>query len=85
MALQRLDHRQVGLLVDFVEDPAEVADGLMVVQGERERDPTGCAAATHGERLAVGPRLWGGGGKVELLAVLMEHAGGAEAPQCAAD
>ena len=39
MALERLDHRLVGLLVDLRDDPAEVADRLVVVDGQRERDP----------------------------------------------
>ena len=38
MALERLDHRLVGLLEDLGEDPAEVADRLVVVDRERERD-----------------------------------------------
>ncbi len=38
MALERLDHRLVGLVVDLGEDPAEVPDGLMVMEGEREGD-----------------------------------------------
>ena len=39
MSLEGLDHRQVRLVVDLGEDPAEVADGLMVVDRERQRDP----------------------------------------------
>ena len=38
MALERLDHREVGLLVDLGEDPPEVADRLMVMQGQRQGD-----------------------------------------------
>ena len=39
MPLERLDHRLVGLLEDLLEDPAEVADRLVVVERQRERDP----------------------------------------------
>ncbi len=38
MPLERLDHRLVGVVVDLGEDPAEVADRLVVVDRERERD-----------------------------------------------
>ena len=37
--LLRLDHRLVRLLEDLGEDPAEVADRLVVVERQRERDP----------------------------------------------
>ena len=45
MAFERRDHRLVGLLEDLREHPAEVADRLVVVDGERERDPWGHARA----------------------------------------
>ena len=48
VALERLDHRQVRLLVDLRDDPAEVADRLVVVEGERERDPGGHGRAGFG-------------------------------------
>ena len=44
MALEGVEHRRVGVLVDVGDDPAEVADGLMVVDYESERD----AAAQSG-------------------------------------
>ena len=43
MPLERLDHRLVGLLEDLGEDPAEVADRLVVVDA---RAPARSAAAT---------------------------------------
>jgi hypothetical protein len=36
VALERLDHRAVGVLEDLAEDPPKVADRLVVVEGERE-------------------------------------------------
>jgi hypothetical protein len=39
MALEGLDHRQVGLVEDLRQDPPEVADRLMVVDRQGERDP----------------------------------------------
>ena len=39
MAFQRGDHRLVGLIIDLGKDPTEVADWLMVMEGEREGDP----------------------------------------------
>ena len=45
MALQRLDHRLVGLVVDLVEHPAEVADRLVVVDRQGERDRGGHRSA----------------------------------------
>ena len=39
MALEGADHRLVGLVEDLLEDPAEVAHRLVVVDDERERDP----------------------------------------------
>ena len=47
VALERLEHRQVRLLVDLGEDPAEVADGLVVMDGEGERDPWGHDAVSR--------------------------------------
>ena len=44
VALEGRDHRQVGLLVHLGEHPAEVADRLVVVDGEGERD-AGCHRA----------------------------------------
>ena len=41
MALERFDHRPVGLLEDLFEDPSEVADGLVVMDRQREGDPPG--------------------------------------------
>jgi hypothetical protein len=41
MTLEGIEHRQVGLLVGLGDDPAEVADGLVVVKREGERDATG--------------------------------------------
>ncbi len=41
VALERLEHRQVGLAVDLREHPAEVADGLVIVDRQRQRDPRG--------------------------------------------
>ena len=45
MALERVDHRLVGLLVDLGDDPAEVADRLMVVEGQGQRDAPNHAAS----------------------------------------
>ena len=42
--LERVEHGRVGPLPVLVEDEAEVADGLMVVQDQRERD----ASFVHG-------------------------------------
>ena len=39
MTLEGLDHRQVRLVVDLRQDPPEVADRLMVVDRQGERDP----------------------------------------------
>ena len=39
VALQRFHHRPIRLVENLGEDPAEVADGLMVVDREGERDP----------------------------------------------
>ena len=39
MALERVDHGRVRLVEDLGEDPAEVPDRLVIVQGERQRDP----------------------------------------------
>ena len=39
VALERGDHRLVGRVVGLGDDPSEVADRLVVVEGERERDP----------------------------------------------
>jgi hypothetical protein len=39
MALEGADHRLVGPLEDLLDDPAEVADRLVVVEDEGERDP----------------------------------------------
>ena len=47
VALEGLEHRQVGLVVDVGEDPAEVADRLVVVDGEGERDPGGHGALSR--------------------------------------
>ena len=41
VALERLDHRQIRLLKDLAEHPPEVADGLVVVDCQGQRDP-GC-------------------------------------------
>jgi len=41
MPLQGVDHRPIGLVVDVREDPPEVADGLVVVEREGERDARG--------------------------------------------
>ena len=41
MALERVDHRLIGLLEDLRDDPAEVADRLVVVDGQCKRD-AGC-------------------------------------------
>ena len=48
VALERVDHRQVRLLEDLRDDPAEVADRLVVVEGEREGDPGGHGRAGLG-------------------------------------
>ena len=41
VALERLEHRQIGPVVGYGDDPAEVADGLVVVECQGERDPAG--------------------------------------------
>ncbi len=38
MPLQGVEHRRVGVLVDVLDHPAEVADRLVVVDDERERN-----------------------------------------------
>ena len=95
VALERLDHRQVGLLVDLGEHPAEVADRLVVVDGEGERDAgrPPCASvrdavsARRPRLAAVGCDLGVGGGRrqVQPLDVLVEHAGRREPPDRAGD
>ena len=40
VALEGLDHRQVGVAVGLLDDPAEVADRLVVVEGQGEGDAT---------------------------------------------
>ena len=54
MPLQGVEHRRVGVLVDVLDDPAEVADRLMVVDYQSERD----AAAQSG----LSPLRWPRGG-----------------------
>ena len=63
VALEGLDHRQVGVLVRLGDDPAEVADRLVVVEGQGQRDPASHAisskvaadgAAPAAGRLATG-------------------------------
>ena len=55
VALEGLEHRQVGPLEGLGDDPAEVAHGLMVVERQGERDATGQAiprwAQLAGDRL----------------------------------
>ena len=48
MALERPDHRLVGALVDLVDDPAEVAHRLVVVEDQRERDARRHVGAARG-------------------------------------
>jgi hypothetical protein len=38
VTLQRIEHRQVGVVVGVGDDPAEVADGLVVMKRQGERD-----------------------------------------------
>jgi len=46
MALERIDHREIGVLEGLGDHPAEVADGLMVVKGQRQRDPASHAISS---------------------------------------
>ena len=39
VALERLEHRQIGALVGLGDDPAEVADRLVVVERQCQSDP----------------------------------------------
>ncbi len=45
---EQVDHRPVGLLVHVLEHPAEVADRLVVVERQGERDPGRLRTARHG-------------------------------------
>jgi hypothetical protein len=40
VVLEGLEHRQVGALVGLGNHPAEVADGLVIVERQRYRDAT---------------------------------------------
>ena len=51
MALERLEHRQVGPVVGLGDDPAEVADRLVVVERQGERDATGQSDSSLGAGL----------------------------------
>ena len=56
MALEGLEHRQVGPVVRLGDDPAEVADRLVVVEGQGERDPPRHAGSLGGAgRAGAGP------------------------------
>ena len=48
VALEGLDHRQVGAVVGLGDDPAEVADRLMVVERESQADAAGHAVSSGG-------------------------------------
>ena len=58
MALERVDHRLVGLLEDLREDPAEVADRLVVVERERQRDPRRHGVSRPRSRPALATATW---------------------------
>src|SRR6185369_16668877 len=46
MALEGADHREVGAVVGLGDDPAEVADRLVVVERQRQRDPASHAVSS---------------------------------------
>jgi hypothetical protein len=46
MTLEGADHREVGPVVGLGDHPAEVADGLVIVEGQRQRDPAGHAVSS---------------------------------------
>jgi hypothetical protein len=50
VTLEGLEHRQVGPLVCFGDDPAEVADWLMVVEGQGKTDASHRRVAPHAVR-----------------------------------
>ena len=50
MALERVEHRQVGPVEGLGDDPAEVAHRLVVVEGQGERDSTRQAGSLGGPR-----------------------------------
>ena len=59
VALQRLDHRAVGLLEHISKDPAEVADRLVVVERQRKRDSPrhdGCASTLRSTSIPAAGR-----------------------------
>ncbi len=38
MSLKRLDHRKIGLLVDLLEDPGEIANRLVIMDYQSKMD-----------------------------------------------
>ena len=71
MPFEGLEHRQVGLFVGLGNDPAEVADGLVVVDRQRYRNASGHVLGIFLTRrggwigcdstvLTLRPRLWYG-------------------------
>jgi hypothetical protein len=46
VALEGVDHREVGAVVGLGDYPPEIADGLMVVEGQRQRDPASHAISS---------------------------------------
>jgi hypothetical protein len=48
MTLEGVEHRTVGVLEGLGDHPAEVADGLVVVEGQGQRDPAGHAITSAG-------------------------------------
>ena len=77
MTLQRLEHREIGLVIDLGEDPAEVPDRLVVVEREGQRDAGRHRAQRRlgGDRGASRGVADGDarGGEIELLGVFVEH------------
>ncbi len=68
MALEGVDHRQVGALEGLGDDPAEVANGLMVVEGQRQRDP-----ASQRDLLWVGHGVPATGSERVQIIVAADH------------